>query len=182
MKVVRLSGLGGQGVVLAAQILGAAAARSGLSVVQTQTYGSAARGGASRADVILDTEAIDELAPRRLDLLVAMSQPAHDRYLPSLASDGALVYDSDLVRPGRKRRTWGYPATRTAREELGSPLFANMAMLGFIVGLAEPVDAEAVRQEIKRRVKRRPEENLTAFAVGLEAGAEKRPRRRPARR
>ena len=96
---VCFSGLGGQGIALLGLALGEAAARSGLNALQTQSYGAEARGGASYSTVIISKERILDIAPEELDMLVAMSQPAYDRFVKSLKGTGVLVYESALVKP-----------------------------------------------------------------------------------
>jgi 2-oxoglutarate ferredoxin oxidoreductase subunit gamma len=96
---VCFSGLGGQGIVLLGVALGEAAARSGLNALQTQSYGAEARGGASYSAVIISRERILDIAPEDWDALVALSQPAYDRFSGALKLGGTLIYDSDLVRP-----------------------------------------------------------------------------------
>ena len=76
---IRLSGSGGQGLVLAGIILAEAAGiYEGKNVVQTVSYGPAARGGTSRADVVISDEEIDYPKAMGLDILLAMNQMACD--------------------------------------------------------------------------------------------------------
>ncbi|MCK5631177.1 2-oxoacid:acceptor oxidoreductase family protein, partial [Candidatus Bathyarchaeota archaeon] len=78
---VRICGLGGQGVVLAGQILGRAAVYMGKNVVQTQSYGAEARGSTAKSEVIISNDRISFPKVRRCDLMIAMSQPALDAYI-----------------------------------------------------------------------------------------------------
>jgi len=169
MRVVRISGLGGQGVVLAGQLLGAAAARYWRFVVQTQSYGSAARGGASRADVAVSEHPIWELAPRSFDFLIAMSQPAHDAYIQGLKANGLLLYESDMVRPSFGGRSFGVAATRIATERFGSGMFANMVMLGAFCAVSNFVPLEVLKEELRARMRAHIEKNLAALDAGASA-------------
>ncbi len=131
---IQLCGFGGQGIVLASVILGATAVtKAGLNAVQTQSYGSEARGGECQAEVIVSPDEIGSPAADSVDILVAMSRSALEKYLPRLREGGTLIVDPEFVeRPDRDDVNYmEVPATRTA-EELGVKLAANMVMLGFL--------------------------------------------------
>jgi 2-oxoglutarate ferredoxin oxidoreductase subunit gamma len=164
---VCFSGLGGQGIALLGLALGEAAARSGLNALQTQSYGAEARGGASYSTVIISKERILDIAPEELDMLVAMSQPAYDRFVKSLKGSGVLVYESDLVRPADSGGA-GIPATSLSQKHLGKELYANMVMFGFFVKVSRVVGAGRAREAIAASVPARTvENNLKAFELGF---------------
>ncbi|MGQ9582503.1 MAG: thiamine pyrophosphate-dependent enzyme [Thermoplasmatota archaeon] len=191
---IRFSGFGGQGIVLMGVALGRAAAMAGLSALQTQSYGAEARGGACHSTVIISEGRISEIEPEELDVLVAMSQPARDRFIGMLRPGGTLLYDADLVgvergpgleeawggerglRKGKKAKTApaeravakGIPATALAKRALGRELYANSVMLGFFIRETGMVAAELARQALSLTVPKGTEgENLRALEVGL---------------
>jgi 2-oxoglutarate ferredoxin oxidoreductase subunit gamma len=165
---VSFAGFGGQGIVLLGIVLGQSAARSGKNALQTQSYGPEARGGACHSTVIVSDGRISEIEPEVLDILVAMSQPAYDKYSNILREDGRLLFDSELVKPsGRGGR--GIPATGLARGKLGKELYANIVMFGFFVKSSGIVDRSVAREAIETAVpKGTAEANLKAFDVGYE--------------
>lgn len=133
---IRFCGFGGQGIVLSAIILGTTAVtKAGLNAVQMQSYGSEARGGECQAEVIVSEDRIESPLADAMDLVVAMSQPALDKFLGTLKTGGTLIIDPEfVVKPAREGITvWEFPATRIATD-IGVKLAANMAMLGFIQG------------------------------------------------
>jgi 2-oxoglutarate ferredoxin oxidoreductase subunit gamma len=65
--------------------------------LQNQSYGSESRGGETRGDVIISGGDIYDLEPTKYDLLVAMTQPGYDKFIPSLKPGGTLIIDKDLV-------------------------------------------------------------------------------------
>ena len=95
---IRIAGLGGQGVVLAGQILGKAAVYQGFNAVQTQSYGAEARGSAAKSEVIISDKHVWYPYVRKCDVLVALSQEALDKYLKDLKKDGILIVDSIHVK------------------------------------------------------------------------------------
>jgi len=165
---VRFTGFGGQGILMLGQVYGAAAALEGRHALQTQSYGSAARGGASKSDVTIEESAIHELEAETADVVVCMSQPAFDKYGATVAPGGTLIYDSDLVQPGGTpaARALGVPATNTAKERFASGLFANTLLLGYVTEAAGAVGPEAVRQSLLARIPVKVEENTQAFELG----------------
>jgi len=92
---VRISGLGGQGVVLAGVILGRAVVYDGKYAVQTQSYGAEARGSAAKSELLISDARISFPKVRRCDILVAMSQSALDKHLKDLRATGTLLVDRD---------------------------------------------------------------------------------------
>ena len=131
---IQFCGFGGQGIVLSAIIFGTAAViKAGLNAVQTQSYGSEARGGECQAEVVISRNPIESPLADEMDLLIAMSQQALNKYLNRLKSGGTLLSDPDFVEiPDRADiHTIEVPATQIA-VELGNKLAANMVMLGFL--------------------------------------------------
>jgi len=167
---VRISGLGGQGVVLAGEILGRAAAYEGKNVVQTQSYGAEARGSAAKSEVIISNSKIGFPKVRKCDILVAMSQSAVEKHLKDLKKKGVLVVDEDTVEhiPKTKAKLFRIPATKTAEKLLKSRLYANVVMLGALTKITGIVKEEAVETAITDSVPESAREaNITGFREGL---------------
>jgi len=167
---IRLAGEGGQGMILAGVILAEAAAiYDGLNAVQTQSYGPEARGGASKAEVVIGQEAIDYPEVICADVLVALSQEACDKYASNLKKDGLLIVDADKV--GRVPLTNAVRASiiRLAEESTGRSIVANVVALGVLVGLSGVVSQKAIEQAVTCRAPKGTEAiNLAALAAGLE--------------
>ena len=171
---VRISGIGGQGVVLAGQILGRAAVYDGKNVVQTQSYGAEARGSTAKSEVIFSNNKIGFLAVRKCDILVAMSQTAVDKHLKDLKENGVLIIDSSMVKkiPETKAKIFKIPATETAEKTFGIKICANMIMLGALTNLTKIVSKEAMIKVIEETVSVKTiKTNLNAFKKGLTLAA-----------
>jgi len=150
-KQVLLCGLGGQGVVLAGALLGSAAFRQGLQVSGTSSYGSAARGGECRSEVLLSDEAIAFPYVTKADVLVAFSQMAYNRYLGWTASPCGLVFfDDSSVQPDATalQRHVAIPATKVAETNLGTTVGANTVMLAAVVGATGLVAVQALTDAV----------------------------------
>jgi 2-oxoglutarate ferredoxin oxidoreductase subunit gamma len=170
---IRLAGTGGQGVILASVILAeAAGVHERRHVVQTQSYGPEARGGASRADVIIADEPILYPKSRRLDVLVCLSQQAVDKYLDDLKVRGVAIIDSFYVRECPREGATCLPMSETARNELGRELFANIVMLGALARITGVVRFESLEKSVANRVPVKALDlNKKALALGWELGA-----------
>ncbi|OGC83520.1 MAG: 2-oxoglutarate ferredoxin oxidoreductase subunit gamma, partial [candidate division Zixibacteria bacterium RBG_16_43_9] len=179
---IRLSGSGGQGLVFAGTILSEALGIfEGKNVSQTQSYGPEARGGASRSDIVFSSGEIYYPKALKLDLLLALTQESCDTYYPNLKDDGILLIDSDLVDQPPAREVISLPFTRTARENLGTPVVANVIALGVIVSLIKIVSKESIIEAIKSKSpKAMLDLNLRAVELGFDlARKEKRSKKKP---
>ena len=167
---IRFSGFGGQGIMLAAVILGRAAALyDGKHAVQSQVYGPEARGGASMSAVIIDDEPILYPEVSVPDLYVIMSQEGFERYGAKAPKDAVLLVDSDMVegRPACSFRE--IPATSEARNTLGRVIVANIVMLGALVAATGIVSESAIEKAVLDSVPKGTEKlNLAALKRGME--------------
>jgi 2-oxoglutarate ferredoxin oxidoreductase subunit gamma len=173
---IRIAGFGGQGVILAASVIGKAAAIfEGGYATMTQSFGPEARGGSSSAQCILSTEPILYPYVTRPDILIVMSQEAYTRFAPQLKPGGILITEQDLVRVDQvpeNIQVFGVPATRLA-EELGRKVVLNIVMVGFFAAVTKLVDPESVRKAVEDSVPPAMAKlNLQAFDKGFEYGAE----------
>ena len=169
---IRLSGAGGQGLILAGKVLAEAAAiYDGKNATQSQSYGPEARGGASRSEVVISDTDIDYPKATNLDLLLALTQESCDKYYRDLKDDGILLVDSKFVSriPKGKFKVYRVPITEIAERETGKALVANVVALGIIAELSKIISQKAVENAILSRVPKGTEElNLKAFRAGLE--------------
>jgi 2-oxoglutarate ferredoxin oxidoreductase subunit gamma len=170
---IRLSGSGGQGIILAATLLGDACAQAGRHVVQTQSYGPEARGGASKAEVIVSSDEIDFPEVRRPDVTLCLSQPAFDQYAHLTPEGGLVVADTGLVRTDGMAagpRLAGAPFTEIATTRLGKSVATNVVALGAVLALTGLAPPQAVQAALRRRLPARVVElNLLALDLGREA-------------
>jgi 2-oxoglutarate ferredoxin oxidoreductase subunit gamma len=167
---VRICGLGGQGVVLAGQILGRAAVHDGKHVVQTQSYGAEARGSAAKSEVIISDRKIGFPLVRKCDIVVAMSQSALNVHLKNLKETGTLLVDRELVPDISevKAKVFAFSTTQIAEKVLHSKMYANVIMLGALTQITRVTSDEAMKQAIRDSVRANTVKvNLVAFEQGL---------------
>jgi len=168
---IRLAGSGGQGLILAGVILAEAAGiYDGRFVCQTQSYGPAARGGASQAEVVISDAAIDYPKAIRPDVLLALNQNSLDEYLGDLKADGLLVVDAGLVREiPDHHQVMAIGFTQMARD-LGKAMAANIVALGALAVLTGAVTLPSLEAAVLARVPKGTEElNRKALEAGAAA-------------
>jgi 2-oxoglutarate ferredoxin oxidoreductase subunit gamma len=170
---VRLAGEGGQGMILAGIILSEAAAiYGGKNAVQTQSYGPEARGGASKAEVVISSGEIDHPEVLEADVLVALSKEAFKKFAKTVKPGGLLIVDEDKVDSSSVPNAVRIPITRMALETTGRVITANTVALGVLVGLKEIVSRDAIEKAVQARAPRGTEEmNRKALQAGFEAAA-----------
>lgn len=167
---IRFSGSGGQGLITAAVIFAeAAGVYNGKYVCQTQSYGPEARGGKSKAEVVISDQPIDYPKALQLDLLLAMNQAACDAYFYDLKPNGLLVVDATLVEQYPTSRIIAVPFTEIARDQVGREMVANMVALGTIGELSGLVSLNNLEKALLARVPKGTEEmNSRALHIGVD--------------
>lgn len=178
---IRVAGSGGQGVILAAVIIGQAAAlmEEGLNSVQTQAYGPEARGGASKSEVVIARGEIDYPKAAHPNLMVILTQKACDEYAHDVASGGIIILDDFFVQeePKVDATIYSLPIVHTAREVLGREIVTNMVALGTVARVLETkglMHPNSIKQTILENVPKGSEDlNERAFDEGYKMMKEK---------
>ncbi|MBN2287485.1 MAG: 2-oxoacid:acceptor oxidoreductase family protein [Tissierellales bacterium] len=166
---IRLTGSGGQGLILAGIILADASLMQGINAIQSQSYGPEARGGASKAEVIISTEEINYPKVQQCDLLLCLTQKSYNEYIATLKNDGILVVDDSIEMTEISSATiYRLPILQTANEELKKPMVANIISLGAITKILNLVKEEMVLKAVLNRVPPGTDLiNTTAFNKGV---------------
>ena len=168
---IRLSGSGGQGLIVAGVILAEAAGiHDGKFVCQTQSYGPEARGGSSKTEVVISDEPIDYPKAIKPDVLLAMNQKSCDTYFFDLKPTGMLIVDSTYVKQLPTSRAMAIPFTQIAREQVGKEIVANIVALGALATLTGVVSLKSLEASVLSRVPASTEAlNRKALAAGIDA-------------
>jgi 2-oxoglutarate ferredoxin oxidoreductase subunit gamma len=168
------SGIGGQGVVTSAILVGeTVVVHEQRHAVQTQAYGAQARGGLTRADLTISDTEIHYPKVEQAHVLMCLHQDAYYKNVTLIRPGGILIVDGEQVSVDRNvdARTFSLPFHTTA-SDAGSPQAANMCLLGALVTLTEVVRADSLRAAIRERFgpadsSARAAANLAAFDAGL---------------
>ncbi len=173
---IRITGFGGQGVILCGYIIGKAASIfNDQHATLTQSFGPEARGSACSAQVVVSDDRVLYPYVTAPNILVAMSHDGYMTHKDNLSDDAVIIHEGDLVKiekHGGKVKTFGVPAIRFA-EELGRKIVLNIVMLGFFGAVGGVLPGEALRKAVESSVPSGTEElNLKAFDKGYEYGLE----------
>lgn len=187
-KDIILSGVGGQGILSIATVIGRAALDQNLQLKQAEVHGMSQRGGDVQSNLRISTERIwSDLIPKgECDLILSLEPMEALRYLPWLSANGWIVTNSTPFV-----NIPDYPAEEAIRTELGrignvitvdcdeiarstgSPRSSNMVLLGAAARVMEILDPEKLRKGIANVFARKGEKvvdaNIEAFNAGLEA-------------
>jgi 2-oxoglutarate ferredoxin oxidoreductase subunit gamma len=172
---IRVGGLGGQGVILCASIIGKATSIfEGKHATLIQAFGPEARGSACSGQVTVSDDPIGYPYVKQPDVLVLMSQDAYTQFIPTLKPGGLVLFEEELVTVDGKlpegAKALGIPATRFA-EELGRRLVLNIVMVGFFAGVTGLLSFEAAEKAVLDSVPRGTEDlNIRALKKGYEYG------------
>jgi 2-oxoglutarate ferredoxin oxidoreductase subunit gamma len=149
------SGSGGQGMVTAAIILAEAAViHEGLNAVQSQSYGPEARGGATRADVIISDRSIRFPKVNQPNVLVCLTQEAYNKFSSTIRPGGLLLTESHFVKQERKveARQIGLEMYKAVMDRIGKPMVLNICMLGAVIGLIQIVRPESIVKVLETKI------------------------------
>jgi indolepyruvate ferredoxin oxidoreductase beta subunit len=187
-KDIILAGVGGQGILTIATIIGDAAAVAGVNLKQAEVHGMSQRGGDVQSNLRLSTEPIhsDLIRQGAADIIISMEPMEALRYLPYLNKQGWVVTSSNPYK-----NIPNYPDEQTIMEELKAlphtailpiedlakensmPKSANVFLLGMAAKYIEILTPEQLRESVKRLFASKGEKvvemNCQAFDLGLNA-------------
>ncbi|MBQ8007941.1 MAG: indolepyruvate oxidoreductase subunit beta [Bacteroidaceae bacterium] len=186
-KDIKLSGVGGQGILSIATVIGEAATEAGLHLKQAEVHGMSQRGGDVQSDLRLSTDEIfsDQISLGKADLIISMEPMEAMRYLPYLSKEGVIVTSSKpfvnipnypdedalLAELDAMPHVARLDIEQLAKDK-GIPKSANMILLGMATRYVEIISAEQMKQAIRMIFNRKGEQvvndNLKAFNIGYE--------------
>jgi 2-oxoglutarate ferredoxin oxidoreductase subunit gamma len=173
IKQVRLSGFGGQGVVLAGVLLGQAGVMEGRYVSGSNSYGAEARGSGCKSEIVFSDAPINFPHLTTANILVAMSQGAYNIYCEDVEESGLILYDQGVLTPreGLKVEQRGVPATEISVKKLKTKQVTNIVLLGALIEITKIVSQKSVQKAIALHMRERFRRlNLKALQTGIELG------------
>jgi len=187
-KDIILCGVGGQGILSIATIIGEAATRADINLKQAEVHGMSQRGGDVQSNLRLSTETIySDLIPLGgADVIISMEPMEALRYLPYLSKDGVIVTSNkpfvNIPNYPDEKALFDELASQpnvvqldieAVASEAGSARSANVVLLGMAAKYIEIVSADALRTAVvtifARKGEAVVEANLKAFDKGAEA-------------
>lgn len=169
-----IAGFGGQGVLLAGQLLTYAGMDAGRNVTWIPSYGPEMRGGTANCTVIISDNPIGAPMVTQPDIAIVLNDPSFVKYEPLIKPGGLLVVNSSIVddRAERKDIEAVYvPANRIAEEE-GSIKMLNMATVGAMLARRPVLTLEQVAQALRDHLPARRAHLLESNQTVLKRGYE----------
>jgi 2-oxoglutarate ferredoxin oxidoreductase subunit gamma len=168
----RISGSGGQGIVLAGIVLAEAAIIEDLNVALTKSFGPEARGGSSKSEVIISSTDIGYPKNTDPDYLLALTPEAYKAYGPAMGK-GTIIIDSSITPdPAIKAKTVSFPMIE-ATKKIGRAFVINIVALGVVGGVSGIVKPETLEKAVLDRVPKGTEQlNLSALKAGYEIASQ----------
>lgn len=170
---IRISGIGGQGIIQTGTILSLAGMYDGKNVSQASTYGPESRGTPNRTDVIFSDSDIDYPYIEKADMLIVIAQKAYELYHRDLKVGGKLFYDPEKVKIEKAdNNCFAIPASGLSTKELNNPLMAGIIMLSFVIKGTGIVSVDSFKKAIKESVSEEyVSANMKAVEIGMLAGS-----------
>lgn len=173
---IRISGAGGQGIISTGMLLGEAIAiGDGRNVTQSQSYGPEARGGATRADVIVSDDDIFFPECNDLDILLAFTEEAYGKFAPKAKPGAVIIADESAVDViVGSARTVQVPFLTLAEKKFNTPMVANIIAMGFLSAYTNVVTIDSLRAIVSEQYATTPylTKNMTALEQGFQLGTE----------
>lgn len=172
MDTVIMAGFGGQGIMFLGKVLAYAGMTADLELCWIPSYGPEMRGGTANCSVILSDTEIHSPVVDSADAVIAMNQPAYERFKSRVKPGGFLIINSSLATPSNDRTditTISVPASDIANK-LGNPSIANMVCLGTLLPSMKLANWDSVEKSMKKLTIKRPEflqGNLDAIKEGM---------------
>ncbi len=176
---LRFVGVGGQGVILAGEILAAAKIKEGGYGVKASTYTSQVRGGPTKVDILLDNDEI--LFPYanegEIEFMLATAQVSYDQFKEGVKEGGIIVVEPNLVKPSEEdKKYWNIyeiPIITIAKEEVGNVITQSVVALAIALEMTKVMDLEVVKEVMLSKVPPKVHDvNKIAFDLGLKYAKE----------
>jgi len=170
----RFAAVGGQGILLAGDILAEAAITyEGKFALDSPTYTAQVRGGPTKVDVIIDATQI--LFPRTtaIDFMLCLAQRSWTAFGYDLKDECIVLIDPFLVNKidDRRYRVYRLPIIEMTKRELKRMVYTSAVSLGAMIGLTNALNPESVKKAlVDKAPKGTEQQNIKAFTLGYEAG------------
>lgn len=170
---LRFTGVGGQGVLLAGQILAEAKIKSGCYGVRAATYTSQVRGGPTKVDILLDdNEIVYPYANEgEIEFMLSTANVSYHQFKTGVRDGGIIIVEPNLVTPTEEdRKRWKIfeiPIITIAKEEVGNVVTQSVIALAATVTMTRCVDRDLVFETMKESVPAKVVDiNIKAFELG----------------
>lgn len=163
-----IAGFGGQGVVLAGNLLAQACVEEGKNVSIMVAYGAEMRGGTANSTVVISEGTIYSPVVVRPNIAVVLNTPSLDKFEPSVTAGGLIVANQSMMNRPVKRndlKVVNIPATEIAHR-LGNVRVANSVILGALIAATEILQLKSMERAVETMM---AQKKASLVALNLEA-------------
>jgi 2-oxoglutarate ferredoxin oxidoreductase subunit gamma len=178
--LMRFTGVGGQGVLLAGEIFAAAKIKTGGFGLKTATYTSQVRGGATVVDITLDDDEIyyPYANDGEVNFMLSVANVSFQSFKSGVKPGGTIVIEPNLVQASEEdRKTWNIveiPIITIAKEEVGNVITQSVVALAIANNFMKAIDEETLLATMLSKVPKKVHElNLKAYELGKKYAIEK---------
>lgn len=172
-NTLRFTGVGGQGVLLAGEIMAACKIKNGGFGLKTATYTSQVRGGATVVDITLDDDEIryPYANEGEIDFMLSVANVSYNQFKNGVKPGGIIVVDPNLVHPtDEDRKKWvihEIPIITIAKEEVGNVITQSVVALGITNTMTEVLPEQSLIDVMLSKVPPKVHEaNKKAYDLG----------------
>jgi 2-oxoglutarate ferredoxin oxidoreductase subunit gamma len=171
--LMRFTGGGGQGVLLAGEIFAAAKIKSGGHGLKTATYTSQVRGGPTVVDITLDDEEIyyPYAIDGQIDFMLSVAQVSYNSFKSGVMEGGTIVIDPNLITPSEEdKKKWNIheiPIISIAKEEVGNVITQSVVALAIANTMQNAIDKDQLIETMLSKVPPKVHDvNKVAYSLG----------------
>ncbi len=167
-KSVLIAGFGGQGILLAGEVLANALMLDDKNVTWYPSYGAEMRGGTVNCEIVTSDETVSSVNKKSADFIIALNQLSFDKFLPMLKKGGSIIANSSLVKEIKSRTDINYffaPITSLANE-LGEIRISNIISLGLLAKISKLTSVDSLHKAIEMVL---PEHRKNLLPINLKA-------------
>lgn len=167
-----IAGFGGQGILLAGEVLANALMLDEKNVTWYPCYGAEMRGGTVNCEIVASDVEVSSVNKREADFIIALNQLSFDKFLPMLKKGGWIIANSSLVKELKSRIDVNYffaPITALANE-LGEIRISNIISLGMLAKISKLTSIETLHKALDNVLPEHRKNLLPLNLKALEAG------------
>lgn len=170
-----IAGFGGQGVLLAGEVLANGFMLDNKNVTWYPSYGAEMRGGTVNCSIVMADDEVSAVQKSSADYIIVLNQASFDRFEPIVSKGGTIIVNTSLAKEIKKRDDINYifvPITQMAEEKLGNIKMSNILALGVLSRISKLVSVETLEKALHNVIpphrKNLIPKNIEALKLGYE--------------
>lgn len=146
-----IAGFGGQGVLLAGEVLANGYMLDDKKVTWYPSYGAEMRGGTVNCTVVMADDEVSAVQKSQADFIIVLNQASFDKYTPFVRKGGSIIVNTSLAHKVETRNDINYifvPITQMAEEKLGNIKMSNILALGILSKISKLISLDTLEKAL----------------------------------